>query len=226
MALRLAEIAPRDYVYVCTPTGNELPSMFAHWRKLGELLQGPIIPIMHTTGLYGLIRHEKMIPNFRTRFCTKHLKIKPYERWLKLNTPCISYVGLRSDEETREGGMYEHIPGVQMCFPMRDWKWGKTEVLDYLACRGVTIPRRTDCAVCYHQRLIEWFELWRDHRDEWNRGETIEEELGHTFRTPGRDTWPVSMKGLRERFETGDIPRDTRRDRERMNSGSCRHCSL
>ena len=36
LALRLAELEPREYVYVCTPTGDELPEMFAHWRKLGK----------------------------------------------------------------------------------------------------------------------------------------------------------------------------------------------
>ena len=36
LALRLAEIEPREYIYVCTPTGNEPPEMFAHW-KFGEL---------------------------------------------------------------------------------------------------------------------------------------------------------------------------------------------
>jgi hypothetical protein len=30
--LRLAEVEPRDYVYVITPTG-ELPEMIAHWLK-------------------------------------------------------------------------------------------------------------------------------------------------------------------------------------------------
>lgn len=39
MALRLRELNPDvDYVYVCTPTGNELPEMWEHWRKLGQLL--------------------------------------------------------------------------------------------------------------------------------------------------------------------------------------------
>ncbi len=41
MALRLAEIEPRDYAYVITPTGNELPEMIAHWRKLMDLLGKP-----------------------------------------------------------------------------------------------------------------------------------------------------------------------------------------
>lgn len=226
LALRLSEIEPRDYEYVCTPTGNELPQMFAHWRKLGDLFGKQITPIMHNVGLFGLIRSEQMIPNFRARFCTRKLKIEPYERWLAANAPCISYVGLRADEETRQGGIYDHIVGVEMRFPLREWGWTEADVWAYLRERNIDIPRRTDCAVCYHQRLIEWHELWRDHLDEWMRGEAIEAELGHTFRSPGRDTWPVAMKDMRMRFEAGEIPRDTRRTRDRMGAGGCRVCSI
>ena len=30
MALRLAEVEPQEYRYICTPTGRELPAMEAH----------------------------------------------------------------------------------------------------------------------------------------------------------------------------------------------------
>ena len=39
MALRLAELNPDvPYNYICTPTGDEFPEMFAHWRRLGDML--------------------------------------------------------------------------------------------------------------------------------------------------------------------------------------------
>lgn len=226
LALRLAEVEPRDYLHICTPTGNELPEMFNHWRRLGDLLGKRLTPLMHHTGLYGVIREEKMLPNFRARFCTRILKIETYRRWLAENTPCVSYVGLRADEEGRAGGAYGDIEGVEMRFPLREWGWGEADVWKYLDEKGVSIPRRTDCAVCYHQRLIEWFELHRDYPDLWAEGEAIEAEFGATFRSPGRDTWPVSMRGLREAFEAGRIPKDTRRNRDRQDTGSCRVCSL
>ncbi len=40
MALALAEKEPRDYLYVITPTGNELPEMYVHWKKISDLLKG------------------------------------------------------------------------------------------------------------------------------------------------------------------------------------------
>lgn len=227
MALRLAELNPRGYVYICTPTGRELPEMFAHWRKISDLLGTPLTPVIGGS-LFDLIRRQGCIPNFHRRFCTRMLKIEPYAAWLMQRTKeysrVVSYVGLRADEEEREGGDYANIPGVEMSFPMRDWGWGLSDVHAYLDSKGVTIPSRTDCDVCFFQRLSEWYRLWSEHPTEWAEGEAIEREMGHTFRSPGRDTWPVSMEGLRLRFEAGDIP--TRSINRELKMLQCRVCRM
>jgi hypothetical protein len=227
LALRLAEAEPRDYLYVCPPTGNEPDVMFEHWLNLGRILGSRIIPITYHTGLAGLIRQEKMIPNHRARFCTRILKIEPYRAWLAANVPATSYVGLRADEEGRAGGAYADIPGVEMRFPLREWGWDEVHVLSYNASRGVKIPRRTDCKWCYHQRIVEWFELWRDDLPSWMEGEAIEAERGGTFRTPGRDSWPTSMRELRETFESGRMPRAIQLAMPLVRmAGECRACTL
>jgi hypothetical protein len=59
MALRLKELQPAtDFTYICTPTGDELPEMFEHWRLLGSLLGKPLQPIMGGT-LDGLIARQR-----------------------------------------------------------------------------------------------------------------------------------------------------------------------
>lgn len=208
MALRLAEVEPRDYVYVCTPTGNEPPAMFSHWRALGERLGAPITPIM-SGSLVGLIERQQALPNWRQRWCTRMLKIEPYAAWLLEQGDCTSYVGLRADEPARAGGDYLEIPGVVSRFPLREWGWTLAEVQAYLADQGVVIPARTDCQLCFFQRLSEWYALWRDDKEAWAQGERLEELTGHTFRSPGRDAWPAALKDLREQFEQGQIPRGT-----------------
>lgn len=222
MALRLAEIEPREYTYICTPTGNEPDEMFAHWRKLGKILGKPILPVMSTT-LIQLIKKQNALPNWHQRWCTRMLKIEPYGAWLMKQGECTSYVGIRADEAERESGDYSNIPSVVMDFPLRRWGWGLEDVLGYLKGRGIEIPRRTDCLLCFFQRLIEWYECWRDHPNEWAEGERMEADTGHTFRSASRDTWPASMKGLRERFERGDVPKDTR---DPLNALKCRVCKL
>lgn len=71
MALWLAKNEPRDYIYVCTPTGNELSPMKAHWRHLEDILGKKLIIPEGTPTLEGLIQIQKALPNFRMRWCTR-----------------------------------------------------------------------------------------------------------------------------------------------------------
>jgi len=228
MALRLKEMNPATrYTYACTPTGDELPEMFAHWRKLADLLGSPLLPIMHRRGLNGLITDQSALPNWRQRWCTRMLKIEPYAAWLSQQSAryyrVISYVGLRADEEAREGGDYSKVPGVEAVFPMREWGWGLGDVLGYLAERGVTIPKRTDCGRCFFQRLHEWHDLWREHPDVFEEAAAQERAIGHTFRSPGRDTWPASLDGLKAEFEAGRVPKPRR---DPIADMQCRVCRI
>lgn len=224
MALRLAEIEPAPYEYVITPTGNELPEMFAHWRKLADILGAPLKPVGRTT-LAGEIAHYKALPNWRQRWCTRRIKIEPFADYLASVAPAIAFVGLRADEEVRRGGVYDDVPGVEVRFPLREWGWGLADVRDYLASLAVTIPARTDCAVCFFQRIGEWYDLWREHPDEYEQGVRWETETGYTFRSRGRDTWPAALADLRHAFESGRVPRD-RKTGSALAEAKCRVCSL
>lgn len=231
LAFLLKEREPRPYNYVCTPTGNELPDMYNHWLWLGSdnALGKRLIPLMAGT-LKSIINKEKMLPNFRARFCTRKLKIEPYEEFLRKEAaigPIVSYVGLRADEPAREGGIYSHIDNVTTRFPLREWGYDDPMVLSELSERDIRVPQRTDCALCYHQRIGEWWLLWKNHPDLFEEGVKLELDLDATFRTPGRDTWPSSLSEMRKRFEAGEKPIASlkRMERERM-VGQCRICSL
>jgi 3'-phosphoadenosine 5'-phosphosulfate sulfotransferase (PAPS reductase)/FAD synthetase len=230
LSLLLNEREPRPYLHVCTPTGDELPAMFEHWNRLSGMLGSRIMPIM-AGSLKGVISQKGCLPNFRRRFCTRVLKIEPFRAFMAAQAkdgPVVSYVGLRADEPGRAGGAYDNIPGVTIRYPLREWGMGEDEVQAGLAERGVKCPDRTDCGLCYHQRIGEWWELWKYHPDRFDDGVTIEQRYGETFRTPGRDSWPTSLKEMGERFEAGDKPNTSlnRMARERQQTGSCRVCSL
>jgi 3'-phosphoadenosine 5'-phosphosulfate sulfotransferase (PAPS reductase)/FAD synthetase len=233
LALRMAELGMRVDHYVITPTGNEPPEMIAHWRKVSDLLGKPLRPIV-AASLQGEIRRQRMLPNHRARWCTRILKLEPYYRWLGFVTPCVSYVGLRADEDDRAGMTFPDADGVEMRFPMKEWGWTLDDVIDYLAKKGVTIPKRTDCSVCFWQKLGEWFELWRDNPEAYAEGEALEAfvtaERGtpRTFRSSGRDSWPAGLTDLRKEFEAGRVPTLSLRKMEdqRRRSGECRACTL
>lgn len=236
MALRLAEAEPRDYIYVITPTGNELPEMFAHWRNLSHILGKPIKPILAgNKSLQSLIREQRMLPNHRARWCTRKLKLEPYYKWLTTQTPCISFVGLRADEESRPGMIFPDANGIKMRFPMRDWGWGLCDVKKYLKEKGIEIPRRTDCAMCFWNKLGEWYLLWKENPEFYAEAEAealeeyVSEKRGkpYTLRSSKRDSWPAALKDLRKAFENGGVPKRSldQIERERF-IGGCRVCTL
>ena len=222
MALRLREIEPdTDFRFVITPTGAELPPMAEHWRKLEGLLGKPLTVVSPGFTLMDLCREQKMIPNFRARFCTRMLKIIPYLAWLQNQFPAVSYVGLRADEEGLTGMETDDLGLLfQTRFPLREWGWGICEVLAYLDKRGVTVPDRTDCDRCYHQTLHEWWVLWTQYPDRWASAVEDEDRTGHTFRSEQRDTWPASLRELAKAFAE-------RGEQKRLNRDSeCKACLI
>lgn len=218
MALRLLETEPGDYVFAITPTGRELPPVQAHWARLEILLGQPLVRVPAPT-LASLIIANKALPNWRMRWCTRQVKIEPFMAFARACAPAVTCIGIRADEVAgntpREGTDWSGIEGVTQDLPLVRWGWGLTKVKEYLKQREVEIPKRTDCDLCFFQRLIEWYEFWRDYRDLWMEAERLEKWTGHTLRSDQRDSWPASMEGLRLEFETGKVPRDTRDDRVR-----------
>lgn len=232
MALAQAYFEPGNREYVITPTGDELPEMVAHWDLMAEMLGAPLTPIGDRT-LMGLCMQQKAIPNHRQRWCTRMIKLEPYYKWLSTLGPVISCVGLRADEESRPGMIFPNVGEVEMDFPMRRWGWVIQDVMNFLAFLEVVVPERTDCAVCFWQKLGEWYNLWRLHPDRYARGETIESFVSasrgkaYTFRSAQRDSWPASLSELRREFESGRVPtRSLAIMNKHRQIGACRVCTL
>lgn len=218
LALRLAEIEPRDYEYICNETGNELPEMKAHWAKLEDILQKPIKRVRHERSLIGEIEKINMLPNVFARWCTIRLKIEPtIDYFESLPAGSTLYVGLRADEQERKGLYGEDIT---VRFPMREWNWAEKDVWNYLDSKGICIPKRTDCALCPYQRLGEWRDLYNNYPELYAEGIALEKKIGHTFRSPGRDTWPADLESLAKEFDAG------RKLRAYKRNETCRVCSL
>lgn len=205
LAFMLKEREPdTDWTYICTPTGDESPQMIDHWLKLEEALGKPLVRITNPAApnLDAAIEAMNMLPNFRARFCTRILKIEPTIAWCVKNAPVLMHVGLRADEDEREG-IYGDL--VKSRFPFREWGIALAGVLNFLEYIGekhsIVVPDRTDCLKCYHQRIEEWWNFWRNYPERFWKAALQEKQRGHTFRSPGRDTWPVSLYGLAAEFQ-------------------------
>lgn len=209
-----------DFDLLFTPTGNELPELIGHIdRVVAKVGKRLILP--PNRSLADWIDHFEALPNNRQRWCTRLIKIAPCIAYLKANPGTVLCVGLRADEDTRQGLYGEH---ATYRYPLREAGMDLKAVLALCDRFDLRPKFRTDCAVCPYQRLAEWFWLWRDHLGLWMQGEAWEAKTSHTFRSPSRDTWPTAMKDLRARFEAGDVP-----DRSLKNMArdqACRVCSL
>lgn len=202
-----------------TPTGDELPGVTERVERVAnEYGADLILPPAPT--LDELIGGYQALPNHQQRWCTRQIKIEPCIEWFKSHKGDRLLVGLRADEEQRRG-LYGDL--VEYRYPLREWRWGLAEVLE--ATKDECIPPRTDCGLCFFQKISDWQRLWLDHPDHFEWGVQLEEWTGHTFRNPSRDTWPAALSELRESFERGRNPRDSARQLS-MWEDQCRVCSM
>lgn len=209
LALWLAENEPRQYEFICNETGDELLEMQAHWARLEVMLGAPLRRVRAHTDLVGLCDEEKALPNWRQRWCTRILKIEPTIRYMEsLPEGSTLYVGLRADEESRPGLYGEDL---KIRFPLREQGLAEKDVWEFLEARGVCIPDRTDCGLCYYQRLGEWRTLYFKYPAKYAQGIALEKKHGHTFRSPGRDTWPADLESLAKEFDRNRPLRETAR---------------
>ncbi len=50
--------------------------------------------------------------------------------------------------------------------------------------------------------------MYFKHPAHYAKGVALEKKTGHTFRSPGRDTWPADLESLGKEFAKGRIPRN------------------
>lgn len=213
-----------EFKLLFTPTGNELPELKPHMERLIQLTGAEVIYPTNKS-LFDWIEAFNMLPSQLSRWCTRVLKIEPCIAWFKKNPGHQLAVGLRADEAARKGLYSSYVDTV---FPMQDWGWGLAEVNAYLQQKGIVIPERTDCALCPYQRQAQWYRLWKNYPEEYQKGVELEEKTGHTFHSPtqckprkdGSLKWMVKLIDLAKQFEAGQIPI------ERKSASVCRVCSL
>ena len=120
---------PIEY-YSCD-TGNELDETYKLISQL-EVELGQKVKIYQSTDYknigqktpfhFFLRRYGGFLPSPNARWCTKNMKLEPFEKEIG-NTPTISYVGIRGDED-REGYISTK-PNIQSIFPFRKNIWSR-----------------------------------------------------------------------------------------------------
>lgn len=169
--------------YFFTDTGKELPEVYQYLGHLEGFLGQPIKRLNPDRDFdFWLKQYNDFLPSPQTRWCTRQLKLRPFEQWIKPlleNTKVYSYVAIRSDEEYREGYASKHH-NLIVRLPFKEEGIDKAGVLELLESAGVGLPKyyawrtRSGCTFCFFQQKIEWVRLKDEHPDAFEEAKAYE----------------------------------------------------
>lgn len=179
--------------YVFCDTGKELPETYEYLNKIEAYLGKPIERLNADTGFdHWLEVFQGFLPSAQMRWCTKNLKLKPFEKYVGDDT-VYSYIGIRADEDRM--GYVSKKPNLIPVFPFKDAGITKADVFRILEDSGLSLPSyyewrtRSGCYFCFFQRKAEWIGLKERHPDLFELAKSYEK----TNETTGeRYTWAQS----------------------------------
>jgi hypothetical protein len=177
--------------YFFCDTGKELRETYEFLTRLEGILGKKIVRLNDQMGFdYWLKVYGNYLPSSKMRWCTRQLKIKPFEKWIGSDKACL-YVAIRADEADRQG-YTSTKPTIRATFPFRDEGKVKADIVRILREAGLDLPAyyewrtRSGCYFCFFQRKMEWVNLKDRHPDLYEMAKKYEKE-GDT-RLPGF-TW-------------------------------------
>jgi len=178
LALYLKDRVP-GMEYVFCDTGEELQETYDYLEKVEAHLGKPINrlnperPFKHYLDIY-----RGVLPDPRTRWCTRMLKLKPFEQYVGDDPVCL-YVGIRSDESNRTGYISTK-PNIRTSFPFIENGIRSKDVMRILKDSGLGLPTyykwrsRSGCYFCFFQQRREWVGLLENHKDLFEKASAFE----------------------------------------------------
>lgn len=211
--------------YFFTDTGKELPEVYEFLVKLEGFLGKPITRLNPDRGFdFWLRQFNNFLPSQQARWCTRKLKLQPFEEWVRpmldAGDTVYSYVAIRADEEYREGYSSKRDKLI-VRLPLKEAGIDKAGVLELLDGAGIGLPAyyewrtRSGCTFCFFQQKIEWVRLMERHPQYFEEAKTYEKtavESGSPF------TWipGESLADIAAPERVANIREEHRRRLERM----------
>lgn len=173
-----------DIEYFFTDTGKELPEVYEYLGRLEGFLGRPITYLNPDRNFdFWLKQYNNFLPSPQSRWCTRQLKLRPFECWLKptleSGSTIYSYVAIRGDEEYRDGYSSKHERLI-VRLPFKEAGIDKAGVLDILEGAGLGLPKyyswrtRSGCTFCFFQQKIEWVRLREEHPEAFEEAKAYE----------------------------------------------------
>jgi 3'-phosphoadenosine 5'-phosphosulfate sulfotransferase (PAPS reductase)/FAD synthetase len=168
--------------YVFCDTHKELPETYEYLDRLEAYLGREIIKLNAQRGFdHWLDMYGGMLPSARVRWCTRKLKIEPFEAYVGSET-VWSYVGIRADEG--RSGYVSTKPNIQPVFPFKECGLAIADIERILEGSGLGMPtyyewrQRSGCYFCFYQRSGEWVGLKERHPELFELAKAYENERG------------------------------------------------
>ncbi|UOR07885.1 phosphoadenosine phosphosulfate reductase family protein [Qipengyuania flava] len=173
-----------DVEYFFTDTGKELPEVYEFLGRLEGVLGKPVLRLNPDRDFdFWLKQYNTFLPSAQTRWCTRQLKLRPFEQWIKPmldeGQHVTSYVAIRADEEYREGYTSKH-ENLVVKLPLKQAGIDKAGVMEILDSSGLGLPRyyewrtRSGCTFCFFQQKIEWVRLRERHPESFEEAKRYE----------------------------------------------------
>src|SRR5262245_30126600 len=173
-----------DSEYFFTDTGKELPEVYEFLGHLEGFLGKPILRLNPDRDFdFWLQRYNNFLPSPQTRWCTRQLKLRPFEQWirpmLEAGIMVTSYVAIRADEDYREGYNSKR-ENLTIKLPFKDAGVDKAGVLEILESSGLGFAKyyswrtRSGCTFCFFQQKIEWVGLMERHPEAFEQAKAYE----------------------------------------------------
>jgi len=187
LAIYLKDSYPQlDIEYYSCDTGKELDETYqlidnleVYLGKKVKILRGAEgsqeDPFDHFLSVLG-----GYLPSATSRWCTKKLKLEPFEKYIAGTDPVISYVGIRGDED-REGYISKKS-NIQSIFPFRKNIWSADVIAKVLDNKTIPFIKKLYQEYCSQSlkldRIIEVVSL--PLNDDFPRGQKLDTllELG------------------------------------------------
>ena len=187
LAVHMRQAHPElDIQYFFTDTGEELPEVYEFLGRLEGYLGKPIERLNPRRDFdFWLREYDHFLPSPQTRWCTRKLKLLPFEQWIKpmlaAGDKVTTYVAIRADEDYREGYSSKQ-DNLSVSLPFRTAGIDRAGVMDILESSGVGYPKyyewrsRSGCTFCFFQQKIEWVRLKERHPDKFEAAKVLEKD--------------------------------------------------
>jgi len=185
LAVYMRQNSPElDLEYFFTDTGKELPEVYEFLGRLEGFLGKSILRLNPDRNFdFWLKQYNNFLPSAQTRWCTRQLKLRPFEQWLKpkldAGDTVYTYIAIRADEQYREGYSPTRS-NLKTRLPFREKGIDKAGVLEILDSAGLGLPKyyswrsRSGCTFCFFQQKIEWIRLNENHPEAFEEARRYE----------------------------------------------------